>query len=162
MFAKSPGFTLLAVLTVAVGITVNTVVFTLVNAAAFKRLPVADADDLFRLERSFQSGARGDVQYAFSFEEYSYYRTHSERLAGILAASWPASVMTELADAPLQGQLVSDDYFAVLGVSAAIGRTFRPEENRVPGGAPVIVLADAFWRRQYHADSLRRRSHDRR
>ena len=152
MFAKSPGFTLLAVLTVAVGIAVNTVVFTLVNAAAFKRLPVADADDLFRLERSFQSGARGDVQYAFSFEEYSYYRIHGERLAGILAASWPASVMTELADAPLQGQLVSDDYFVVLGVSAEIGRTFRPEENRVPGGSPVIVLADAFWRRQFHAD----------
>ena len=152
MFAKSPRFTLLAVLTVAVGIAVNTVVFTLLNAAAFKRLPVADADNLFRVERSFQSGARGDVQYAFSFEEYSYYRAHSERLAGIVAASWPATVVTELADVPLQGQLVSDDYFTVLGVSAAIGRTFRPEENRIPGGSPVIVLSDTFWRRQFHAD----------
>jgi len=153
MFAKSPGFTLLAVLMVAVGIAVNTVVFTLVNAAAFKRLPIADADRLFRIQRSFQSGARGDVEYAFSFEEYSYYRTHCERLSTIVAASWLESVATNNPGEPrLQGQLVSDDYFTALGVHAAVGRTFRPDENRVPGATPVIVLADAFWRRYFGED----------
>src|SRR6266480_4056117 len=61
-FARSPGFAFLGVL-------------TMVDAIAFKRLPVADAASLVRFARSFDSGARGDVQYAFSFEEFSYYRS---------------------------------------------------------------------------------------
>ena len=63
VFRRNPGFTLVAVLTIAVGIGVNATMFALLNAVAFKKLPVADAGNLIRLERSFQSGARGDVQY---------------------------------------------------------------------------------------------------
>jgi hypothetical protein len=80
VFRRNPGFTLIAVLTIAVGIGVNATMFALLNAVAFKKLPVADAGNLVRLERSFESGARGDVQYAFSFEEFSYLRSHSQRL----------------------------------------------------------------------------------
>jgi hypothetical protein len=153
MFRRSPGFTIIAVLTVAIGVGVNTVVFTLLDAVAFKRLPVADAGNLVRLQRSFQSGARGDVQYAFSFQEYSHHRAHSQRLSSIIAAGWPEAVVAGDGGQPLQGQVVSEDYFTALGINATLGRTFLPEENRVPGRAPVIVLADEFWRRRLQGDT---------
>lgn len=153
LFRRNPGFTLVAVLTIAVGIGVNATMFALLNAVAFKKLPVADAGNLLRLERSFQSGARGDVQYAFSFEEFSYYRSHSQRLESLIAASWPQPVVFAGRDgAPLQGQFVSGNYFAVLGVSPALGRTFLPEEDRIPGKMPVVVLSDTFWRRHLRGD----------
>src|SRR5262245_62033232 len=117
VFRRHPGFTVVAVLTITVGIGVNATMFTLLNAVAFKRLPVADAGNLRRLERSFQSGARGDVQYAFSFEEFSYYRSHSQRLESLIAASWPVPVVLAGGDSVLQAQLVSGNYFAVLGVN---------------------------------------------
>jgi putative ABC transport system permease protein len=150
VFRRSPGFMLVGALTIAVGIGVNTTAFTLLNAVAFKKLPVADADDLVRLERSFQSGARGDVQYAFSFEEFSYFRSHSQRLESLIAASWPEAVAGAGGEV-WQGQVVSGNYFTALGVNAALGRTFRPEEDRVPGKVPVVVLSDTFWRRHLQA-----------
>jgi macrolide transport system ATP-binding/permease protein len=150
VFAHSPGFTVLAVLTIAVGIGVNTTVFTLVDAVAFKKLPVRDRDRLIRLERWFDSGARGDVQYGFSFEEYQYYREHSRLLPGMVAVAWPVRVVTD--DDVLQGQVVSGDYFGVLGARAALGRTLRPEDDDQGGADPVVVLSEASWRRRFHAD----------
>jgi putative ABC transport system permease protein len=150
LFAHSRGFTVLAVLTIAIGIGVNTTVFTLVNAIALKRLPVHDAGRLVRLERWFDSGARGDVQYAFSFDEYQYYREHSRLLSDMVAAGWPTRAVTD--DEVLQGQVVSDDYFAALGASAALGRTFRAEDHQRRAADPVVVLSDAAWRRRFHAD----------
>ena len=153
VFGRSPGFTLVGVLTIAIGVGVNTTVFTLLDAIAFKRLPVADAAHLLRFARSFESGARGDVQYAFSFEEFSYYRAHSARLESLIAAGWPETVVsTPDAGDTMQAQVVSGNYFAVLGVNAALGRTFLPEEDEVPGGAPVVVLSDSFWRRRMQGD----------
>ena len=69
VLARNPGFTVVAVLTLGIGIGVNSTAFTIVNAVAFRPLPVADAGNLLRIERWFDSGARGDVQYAFSFED---------------------------------------------------------------------------------------------
>ncbi len=153
VFRRNPGFTLVGILTIALGVGVNTIVFTLLNAVAFKQLPVANADTLVRVERWFQSGARGDVQYAFSFEEYSHIRKNSQRLASLIAVSWPESVPSSVDGAQtVQGQLVSGDYFAVLGVTAALGRTFVPEEDQVPGRNPVAVLADGFWRHHLQSD----------
>jgi len=153
VFRRNPGFTLVGVLTIAVGIGVNAAAFTLLNAVAFKRLPVADSAHLVRLERSFQSGARGDVQYAFSFEEFSYFRSHGQRVESLIAASWLEPVASTLADGDrLQAQLVSGNYFAALGVNAALGRTFLPHEDQIPGRAPVAVLSDPFWRRHLQGD----------
>src|SRR3954470_7683827 len=123
ILAHNPGFALVSVLTLALGIGINTTVFTLVDAVAFKRLPVANPDNIFRLERWFSSGARSDVQYAFSKEEYDYFRDHTQELSPLVAVSWPALVPFDPGGEMLHGQVVSDNYFAGLGAVAALGRT---------------------------------------
>ncbi|PYR63595.1 MAG: permease, partial [Acidobacteria bacterium] len=150
VFRRSPGFTCVAILTLALGIGVNTTVFTLFDAVALKELPVKDAGRMVRLERWFDRGARGDIQYAFSFAEYLHYRSHSQTCAGVIGASWPIRIAID--GEIVQAQVVSGNYFSVLGINAAIGRTFLPDEDQQPGAHPVIVLSDPFWRRSFHAD----------
>ena len=147
----NPGFTLIAVLTLTLGVGVVTTVFTAYNAIALKPLPVADPRQVVRLERWFASGSRGDVQYGFSYPEYVYCRDRNDVFTGLVAASGSHTVVAGDGD-KLGGQLVTANYFTDLGVPAQIGRTFLPEEDRTPGGNPVIVLSNAFWERRFHGD----------
>src|SRR5256884_5205747 len=93
MLRKSPGFTLVAVLTLALGVGVNTSVFSAFDSVALKPLPVKDAHDVVRLQRWFASGAMGDVQYDFSYPEYLYYRSQNHAFLGLIAASWPRQAL---------------------------------------------------------------------
>lgn len=149
-FLRNPGFTLVSVLILTIGIGVNTTVFTLINAVVLKPLPVSDSESLLRIERWFDSGARGDVQYGFSFEEYTYYHAHARLVSSLIAVSWPIRVVS--GGEVLQAQVVSDDYFSALGALPALGRAFLPEENQKPGAYPVVVLSDGMWRRRFQAD----------
>src|SRR5579863_530466 len=83
---RNPGFTTVAVITLALGIGVNTTLFTAYDALALKPLPVADPHRVVRLERWFK-GFRGDIQYAFSYPEYVYCCDHNDVFAGLVAAS---------------------------------------------------------------------------
>ncbi len=150
--AKAPGFTAVAVATLALGIGVNTTLFTAYNAVALKPLPVADPQRVVRLERWFQSNARGDVQYAFSYPEYEYTRDHNSVFSDLVAASWPVHA-SFAGSQRVTGHLVSANYFAALGVPAMLGRTFLPEEDRAPGGNAVVVLSRSFWQRQFNGDT---------
>jgi predicted permease len=157
MMCRNPGFTMVAVATLALGIGVNTALFSAYNAVALKPLPVADPQQVVRLERWFESHNLGDVQYAFSYPEYRYLRANARGLAGMAAAGWPLRVFAEargeaLAET-LHGQLVSANYFAVMGVGARLGRTFAENEDRAPGANPVIVLSHAAWRRWLRGES---------
>jgi predicted permease len=152
-----PGFTLVAVLTLALGIGVNVIFFTAFNALALKPLPVADPDRVVRLERWFERGTFGDIQYAFSYPEFLHCQEHNDVFAGLVAASWPVHVTAEIRSdaAPdsidrraLQGELVSTNYFSDLQVTAQIGRTF------IPNDPPSLVLSDSFWRRRFNGDPL--------
>lgn len=148
----NPGFTLVAVLTLALGIGVNTTLFSAFNALALKPLPVADPGSVVRLERWFEPSSNGNIQYAFSYPEYLYFRDHCAAFASLVASSW---IFAEHADAErLAGQAVSGTYFTVLGIRPALGRTFLPEEDSAPGAHPVIVLSHNFWDRHYHRDPL--------
>ena len=156
--AKNPGFTLIVIVTLALGIGVNATLFSGYNAVALKPLPVADPNEVVRLERWRESGFRGDLQYAFSYPEYAYCRDHNDVFLSLVAASWPHQVLVEKRDnIALQpemaaAQLVSANYFADLGVSPQLGRTFLPEEDRVPGANSVTVISYPFWQRRFHAD----------
>ena len=156
--ARTPGFTLIAIATVALGVGVNATLFTAYNAIALKPLPVADAGRVVRFERFLQSGFIGENQYAFSYPEYEYCRGHQTMFSALIASSWPLKVIASLPEEPgptgsrLQAQLVSGNYFAGLGINAAVGRIFGPEEDRAPGANPVVVLSDAFWQREFRGD----------
>jgi macrolide transport system ATP-binding/permease protein len=154
---KNPGFTVVAVLTLALGIGVNTAFFTAYDGVALKSLPVKDADGLLRIEQWLASGTTGDPQFFFSWPEYIYYRDHSRDLTETIVASRLISVpaITPGASAAsaetLQGQVVSDNYFASLASSAAAGRFFLAQENR-PAAEPVMVLSYPFWQRRFDTD----------
>lgn len=158
--ARSPGFTLAVIATLALGVGVNTTLFTAYNAVALKPLPVADAASVVRFQRFVASGSIGDNQYAFSWPEYAYCRDHQSMFSAMMAASWPLRVLAAMPAEPgessqtqtLQGQLVSGNYFSGLGIRAEVGRTFGMDEDTAPGGNPVIVLSDASWKREFHGD----------
>jgi predicted permease len=149
---NNPGFTLVGVLTLALGIGVNTTLFTAFDTVALKPLPVADPGSVVRLERWFEPAMIGNVQYAFSYPEYLYFRDHATAFASLVASSWIFGADSDTGK--LRGQTVSGNYFAALGIHAALGRTFVPDEDSVPGAHPVVVLSHAFWDRNYRRDSL--------
>lgn len=158
-FARNPGFALVAVITLAAGIGVNTALFTAYDAVALKPLPVADPGRVVRLERWFVHGWLGDMQYGFSWPEYLYCREHQDVFSTLVAASWPVKVMAilpgdreETRPTALHGEMVSGNYFRSFGVQASLGRTFGPGEDRVPEANPVIVLSYGFWQREFRGD----------
>src|ERR1700733_8729249 len=159
--ARSPVFTLVAIVTIALGVGVNTTLFTAYDAVALKPLPVANASSVVRLRRTLESHIIGDPQYAFSYPEYANLRDHQNVLQDVIAASWPMRVLAAVQDEapgstiqfrPAQAEIVSANYFGALGINAMLGRVFGPEENGGPGGNPVIVLSYPYWQRRYHRD----------
>lgn len=156
--ARNPGFTLVAVITLTLGIGLNTTIFSAYNAVALKPLPVADAKSVVRLERWFKSRALGDIQYAFSYPEYVYCRDHQDAFTSVIAASWPLRVLATVGGSndpgvkTLFGQAVSGNYFTGLGINAGIGRTFSPQEFGTDEASPVMVLSYAFWQREFNSD----------
>ena len=153
---RNPGFTLVAVTALALGIGVNATIFGIYNAVALKQLPVADPDHVVRLERWFEHNFLGDIQYNFAYPEYQYLRDHNSVFSGLAAASFEMPVLASLAGEAvgehLSGHAVSANYFADLGVPAHIGRTFLPDEDRSPGADAVVVLSDEFWQRKFQGD----------
>ncbi len=163
-----PSFTIVAVLTLALGIGVNTTFFTLFNGVALKPLPVRDPASVVRIVRWFESGARGDPQYLFSYPEYMFYREHNRVFSSLVASTLDKAVLAELPvpsastagggsgqsgeSEVIQCQLVSGNFFSALGADAVLGRTFLSEEDQTPGSHPVVVLSYPFWQRRFDSD----------
>lgn len=150
---RRPGFSATAILVLALGIGAPTTVFTLIETIFFERPEhVLEPHRLARVFRSWAPGGGGGV---LQNSHYAYYRENATAFAGLAAYGGAVSTSYRLG-AGEPGQLmrlhVSDNYFDVLGVRAALGRTFRPEENRVPGRDPVAVLSHGFWSRALGAD----------
>ena len=161
---KNPGFTLLAVLTLGLGIGLNTSLFSVFNAVALKPVPVRDAGRFVRLERWFASNALGETQYAFSYAEFRSFAARSEAFASLVAVSFPLRVSVAVpvdVSAPSSGatrmgaaesataELVSANYFAELGVIPAAGRLLLAEEDRTPGGDALVVLSYSYWQTRF-------------
>jgi len=152
MLLKNPGFTTIAVFTLALGIGANTAIFTIVNAVLLRQLPYPQAERILVVGRDFagvnQVGAIDDPRFLF-------WREH-QRSFEALAASLPMGAGVNLSGDGLPefvpARRISVDFFRVLGVAPALGRGFTAEEDR-DGGAKVAVLSDALWQRRYGADS---------
>ena len=154
MLLKQPGFTLIAVLTLALGIGANTAIFSLLDQVMLRRLPVERPDELVVLRSP--GPMRGHVSTdsdnatSFSYPMYKNLREKNAAFAGLLARyAIPLSVsfggQTERAD----GELVSGNYFETLGVRPAIGRVFSLEDDRTPGAHQVAVLSFGYWTRRF-------------
>jgi putative ABC transport system permease protein len=153
---RSPIFTAVAVLSLALGIGANTSIFSLLSQVMFRLLPVAEPERLvvFHTEGQREGTSSSDNHEAvFSYPMYRDMRDRSQVLEGVIARSSTAvslssSGQTERARA----ELVSGNFFEVLGVRAALGRVFTPDDDRVPGGHPVIVLGYGYWKRRFGGD----------
>src|SRR5467141_1260957 len=157
MLAKNPGFTAIAVLTLALGIGANTAIFSLLNQILLRQLPVKDPGELVLLRApGLKTGhiwSDGDDSESFSYPLYKELRDNNRVFSGIFgrfefSASIASHGMTERGS----GELVTGNYFEVLGVRPALGRVFSQEDDRVPGAHPVAVLSHAYWLRQFGGD----------
>jgi len=144
---NSPGFTLVAVLSLALGIGANTAIFSLVNALLLRPLPVREPDRIVGIYTSDFSGPRFG---ASSYPDYADIRDQSKAFAAVLAWSpLTMSISSGGKTERIQGQIVTGNYFSLLGVEAALGRTFLPEEDQAPGTHPVAVVSYGFWQRGF-------------
>jgi predicted permease len=149
MLRRAPAFTAVAVITLALGIGANTAIFSVVDAVLLRPLAVADPERLVAIYRG-SSGASG----AFSYPEYLEYREAAHVFSGL--AAWGSGNRLWFRNGGdlerATAQLVSGNFFDVLGVRAAVGRTFVAGEDPPAGLHPVAVISDAFWRQRFGAD----------
>src|SRR5262249_20047368 len=150
---RNPGFTAVAVLSLALGIGANTAIFSLMDAALLKMLPVKNPEQLVLIERDdgapVTKGSR-DLPYAF-FEQL---RGKPEVLAGVCAflGRDRINVAVDGQAEVAYAQEVSGGFFAVVGVNALLGRNITEEDDNVPGARPVIVISYNYWQRRFARD----------
>lgn len=156
---KSPVFTLTAVLTLALGIGANTAVFTLVNEVMLKSLPVTDPAGLYHVGDTAECCVEGGFQddwVLFAYPLYQYFQKNTPEFREMLAAGTirpDLGVRRQGANTPdnLVGEMVSGNYFSVLGVNAAAGRLITPDDDHE--GAPIVaVMSHRVWQEKYGAD----------
>ncbi|HEX5227937.1 MAG TPA: ABC transporter permease, partial [Bryobacteraceae bacterium] len=149
--AKNKGFTAVAILTLALGIGANTAIFSVVNAAIVRPLPFPDASRLVVLWGNVK---RVVVERrGASYPDFCDWRSQSRSFDAMAAYDPHAFVLSDV-DSPerISGEFVSQPYFSLLGIHAALGRTFTPDEDRVPQRDAVVFLSDGFWKRRFGAD----------
>ncbi len=164
MLRKNPGFTVIAVFTLALGIGANTSIFTMINAVMLKSLPVQNPEQLVLFSDGNGEGtSTGDPPTGewsmFSYPVYEYFRDHNESFQGLCAfrsGEAHLSVRREVGQsggAPerARGHLVSGNYFEVLGVSAVMGRTIASEDD-TPTARPAAVISYNYWKQTLNSD----------
>jgi predicted permease len=153
-FSRDRGFTLVAILILALGIGANIAVFSVVNHLLLRPLPFPDAD---RLVWIAPPPTKCGLSCAtFSTDAYDQFRTHTrsyQDVTGYFAFSGTDNLSLDLGGAPIPATSIDviANFFHLLGVQAAMGRTFTADDGR-DGAAPVVLLTDAWWRRQFNAD----------
>ncbi|MGH9768485.1 MAG: ABC transporter permease [Blastocatellia bacterium] len=146
---KKPGFTLIAVLTLGLGIGANTAIFSLVNTAMLRPLPVAQPERIVEVIPLWKGAGIG----AFSYPGYKDFRDKNEVFDGLVAYfPEPMNLTQSGVNERVWGYLASGNYFDVLGVRAFKGRMFTQEEDRVPGAHPVAVVSYGCWQRRFGGD----------
>lgn len=154
---KAPGFAAVAIITLALGIGANTAIFSLLDQALLRNLPVKDADRLVLLKyegsNTGRLNSRSDGHFYFSYPMYRDLRDRNSVFSGVLATD-AAQVGVQWHNQPdlVAAELVSGNYFDVLGVQPAAGRMFVAADDLVPDANPVVVLSFSYWRRRFGND----------
>ena len=168
MLAKNPGFTAVAVLSLALGIGANTGIFTLIDAVLFRMLPVQNPRELVLFQWSapidhpigshWMNGNVWDENgrsygTPFSYPAFEHVRAHNEVLSEATAfiSIGSVNVVADGAAALASGQMVSGNFFSLLGIQPVVGRMFTASDDRL-GAAPVCVISDGYWKRRFGGD----------
>jgi putative ABC transport system permease protein len=159
MLRANPGFTAVAILTLALGIGANTAIFSLTDQVLLRTLPIQRPEELVVLHAPGSNPGHtwsdGDDSGMFSFPMYKDLLEHNSVFSGLLAR-YPESISVAAKGQTAErsnGELVSGNYFDVLGVTPALGRVFRPEDETAAGANPVAVLTYGYWTRRFGGDT---------
>ena len=155
---KSPGFAAVAIVTLALGIGANTAIFSLLDQALLRSLPVKDVDRLVILKYSGSNipgslQSRTDGKFYFSYPMYRDLRDRNSVFSGLIATDW-TQVGVQWHNQPdlVAAELVSGNYFDVLALQPAVGRLFVAADDAAPDANPVVVLSFSYWQRRFGAD----------
>jgi predicted permease len=154
LLRRNPGFAVVAVLSIALGIGANASVFTLLDQVILRPLPVAKPDDLVILTaKGRQVGNAWGDGNELSHPMYADLRDHNQVFSGMFAR-FPYSLDISIAGVASRAhaEIVSGTYFPVLGVVPAIGRVLGPRDDVAPGGHPIAVLSHRYWRERFQSD----------
>ena len=155
MLRRSPGFSVTAILTLAVGLGVSSSIFTLLYSAVLRPLPVKQPERVVNVYQTIEGAGRriqGSPLFV-SYPEYAEYREQTTAFAGLAAYAETRLALGGGEAERIAGQVVSDNYFSLLGGEAAAGRTFGEGECQTPGACPVAVLSYGFWQRRFGGDA---------
>src|SRR5580765_1562605 len=150
---KSPGFTAVVVVTLALGIGANAAIFSLTDQMLLRTLPVKDPQQLVLLDGPGAFQGRTFNNGTFSYPIYRDFRDRTTVFDGVIGRfPAPLTLLAGGQSERVSGELVTGNFFDVLGVRAQIGRTFTPDDDRTPGGQPVVVLTHNYWMRRFAGD----------
>jgi predicted permease len=150
MLMKNPGVTLVAVITLGLGIGANTAIFSAVNAFLMRPLPVTRPSELIR---PMEMPEDRDLTDEFSYPDFVNYREQSTSFVGLAAEDMvQVALDTENQNDVVWGQVVSANYFDLLEVKPVLGRTFRTEEDKSIGANAVVVVSHSLWQQRFGAD----------
>ncbi|HSB09708.1 MAG TPA: ABC transporter permease [Blastocatellia bacterium] len=146
MLRKNPGFTVVAVLSLALGIGANTAIFSLINTVLLRPLPVARPEQLVSLNNTAENHAFP----AFSYPNYKDLRDRNEVFSDLIAYRFsPLSLSHDGINERVWGYEVTGNYFEALGVNAALGRLISPDDDRAPGAHPLAVVSYKCWQQRF-------------
>ncbi|HKM89212.1 MAG TPA: ABC transporter permease [Candidatus Acidoferrales bacterium] len=147
---KSPGYTAVCVLTLALGIGANAAIFSVMDSVLLSRLPVKHPEELVLIN---SWDAKDRVSSSFSYPMYQDLRDRNTVFAGVIARGGANfNLSYRGVNERVRGELVSGNYYDVLGVRPWIGRLFTQQDDIIPGGHPVVVLSYGFWQRRFGGD----------
>ena len=149
LFRRMPGFTAVAVLTLAIGIGANTAIFSVVDAVLLRPLSMVEPQRVMLIQESWK-GVGGNGLSVGNFTDLRAGSSVFQNVSASNSASF--NLATESAPERIEGELATSDYFATLGVQPILGRVFTADEDR-PGRAQVAVLSERLWRTHFHSDA---------
>jgi putative ABC transport system permease protein len=166
MLMKNPGFTAVAVLTLALGIGANTAIFSVLDSVLLRKLPVAHSEQLVLLtnpdSHGQNFGSESGDRSLLAYSEFEYLRDHNEVFSSVFAADSNLPEVRATMGRPSNGgsnreesvrvRLVSGDYFSTLDITPAAGRMFTSEVDKARGGSPFAVSSYAYWQRRFNLD----------
>ena len=146
---KHPTFSAVVVLTLGLAIGANSAIFSVIDAALLRPVNIRDVDRFVNVYTTDSTGRKFETS---SYPDYANLRDNNRDFDGVIGHSGLMATITGGRPEVVFGEIVTGNYFDVSGARIAIGRAFRPDEDRVPGANPVVVISDRLWRRRFNAD----------